>query len=212
MSKPEWIARQSSHPRGWLGAIVSRVMVRDTARVNDAALASVAADTGEAILEIGCGAGRSLQRLAAKCPASSFAGIDPSAVMLAAARRRNAAPIAAGRVQVQAGVADAIPFADGSFDAAFSVHTLYFWPDLAAGLKEIRRVLRDTGRVLLVHRPLDDPRAADDLPASVYTLQPTEVLEKQLAECGFEAIHTELRGDAKSRLAFTSARGAVAAR
>ena len=43
------------------------------------------------------------------------------------------------------GTAESTGQPDGSFDAAYSVNTVYFWPDLAAGLAEIERVLEPGG-------------------------------------------------------------------
>ena len=64
MAKSERIARQSRRPSGWLGEIVARVMAFETARANRFALERLNAREGEAILEIGCGHGRTLGRLA----------------------------------------------------------------------------------------------------------------------------------------------------
>ena len=42
-----------------------------------------------------------------------------------------------------------MPFQDASVDGLLSVNTIYFWPDPAAALREIRRVLRPGGRLVL---------------------------------------------------------------
>ena len=59
--KPEWIARQSSWPRGWLGEIVARVMSFETIRVNRIALELLEVGAGESVLEVGCGTGEADQ-------------------------------------------------------------------------------------------------------------------------------------------------------
>jgi ubiquinone/menaquinone biosynthesis C-methylase UbiE len=68
-------------------------------------------------------------------PDREVTGVEPSAVMLA-----QRAPDAAPAVQ---GVAEALPFADRSFDAAMAVLTLHHWSDWRAGANELRRVARD---------------------------------------------------------------------
>lgn len=188
MAKPEWIARQSRRPSGWLGEIVARVMSLETAPVNGVALERLAAREGEAILEVGCGHGRTLARLATG-PAGFLAGIDPSEVMVGVARRRLRRAIASGRVEVALGRSDALPFPDGRFDAALAVHVLYFWPDAVVELREILRVLRPGGRLLLGYRPRDAETLAA-LPASVYTLRSIEETEALLEKAGFAAIAT----------------------
>lgn len=47
-----------------------------------------------------------------------------------------------GSAPVVAGVAERLPFRDGAFGAAMAVATVHQWPDLAAGLRELRRVTR----------------------------------------------------------------------
>jgi SAM-dependent methyltransferase len=68
-------------------------------------------------------------------PDRAVTAVEPSAVMLAQ-RPPGAAPA------VQAG-AEALPFADGSFDAAMAVLTLHHWEDWRAGCAELRRVARE---------------------------------------------------------------------
>jgi SAM-dependent methyltransferase len=71
--------------------------------------------------------------------------VEPSAVMIAQ-RPPDAAPA------IQA-VAEQLPFADNSFDAALAILTLHHWSDLAAGLAEMKRVARR--RVVIVTLDLD---------------------------------------------------------
>ncbi|MCG8591679.1 MAG: class I SAM-dependent methyltransferase [Proteobacteria bacterium] len=75
-------------------------------------------------------------------------------------------------------------------DRALSVHTLYFWPDLDAGLRELARVLRKEGVLLLGYHPGESESAAARLPDSVYTLRTTTEVEAGLARAGFEAIES----------------------
>jgi SAM-dependent methyltransferase len=63
-----------------------------------------------------------------------------------------------------AAVADALPFDDDSFDAALAVLTVHHWPDLEAGLAEMRRVTR--GPVVIMTA---DPEALGDLWVSEYS-------------------------------------------
>jgi SAM-dependent methyltransferase len=81
--------------------------------------------------------------------------VEPSAQMRA--NRDPALPPAI------AGVADALPFDDDAFDAALAVLTVHHWPDLEAGLAEVRRVTRD--RVVIMTA---DPEALADLWAADY--------------------------------------------
>jgi len=102
---------------------------------------------GGRILEVGCGTGRTLPLYPAN---TTLWGIDPDAAALERARRR--APQAALCV----GRAEALPFADGSFDTVTTSLSFCSVGDVAAGLGEIRRVLAADG----VLRMLEHVRSA----------------------------------------------------
>jgi SAM-dependent methyltransferase len=204
MAKPELIARQSRRPSGWLGEIVARVMSFETEPVNRVAVRELAVQASERVLEIGCGHGRTLARLA-EAPCSFLAGVDPSEVMVRLARRRLRRWIGAGRVEVSLASSAKLPCPDGCFDAVLAVHVVYFWNEPLSDLGEVRRVLRPSGRVLLVYRRRDAETLAA-LPATVYALRSVEEIEALLAEAGFVEIRSAERPIGGSRYTFTGAR------
>jgi SAM-dependent methyltransferase len=67
-------------------------------------------------------------------------GVEPSATMI---RQR-----AQGSARVVQALAEALPFADGAFEAALAILTVHHWSDLARGLAEVRRVARRRAVVL----------------------------------------------------------------
>jgi ubiquinone/menaquinone biosynthesis C-methylase UbiE len=95
-------------------------------------------------------------RRAAARGASSVVGVDPAAVMLRVARvltrtsQRNTPT-----VRYQDGTAEALPLPDGSATIAWSLATVHHWHDLDAGLTEVRRVLRPSGRFLAIERQVE---------------------------------------------------------
>jgi SAM-dependent methyltransferase len=99
---------------------------------------------GAAVLELGCGNGelwcKNLHRIAAEC---RYVISDASEGMVRTAREQLAPHMAsADFVQIDA---QAIPFADASFDVVIANHMLYHVPDREAALREIRRVLKPGG-------------------------------------------------------------------
>lgn len=95
-------------------------------------------------IDIGCGNGAFTELLVERCNPAEVEGIDPSAEQLAFAQTRPAAWLA----RFRQGDAMALPFADGSFDAAVMALVLVFVPDPAKGVSEMARVVVPGGSVV----------------------------------------------------------------
>jgi ubiquinone/menaquinone biosynthesis C-methylase UbiE len=145
-----WVSRQVRKPSGLLGRRMVRAMNLSHATMTDWGLQQVAVAKNAAILDIGCGGGRTLQRLAALAPEGKLAGIDYSAASVAVARETNAQDIEIGRMRIEQGSVAALPFPDGAFDIVTAVETHYYWPDLPANVGEIFRVLKPGGTFTLI--------------------------------------------------------------
>jgi demethylmenaquinone methyltransferase/2-methoxy-6-polyprenyl-1,4-benzoquinol methylase len=119
----------------------------------DVGLDALDVSPGERVLEIGCGTGHALVRLAgAAGQAGTVCGIDVSDGMIAVARRCLREARLAARVHTLVGDARCLPLRAGAFDAAFMSFTLeLFEPrDRSGVLREIGRVLRPGGRLGVV--------------------------------------------------------------
>ena len=164
-------------------------MARETANVNRVALDYLDVQDGDVVLEVGFGHGQTVREIARRMPAARISGVDPSDVMVRVARRKCRAY--ADRLDLRSGQAELLPFDNGVFDRAMTVHTTYFWSQLEPGLHEIRRVLRDRGRFVLGFRPADDELAAASLPESVYTLHSIEEIKSAVSGAGFSNVTVE---------------------
>jgi Methylase involved in ubiquinone/menaquinone biosynthesis len=167
---------------------MGRVWVSETAAANDRAITLLAVAPGDRVLEIGFGPGRAVSQLAVA--GAHVTGVDASPVMLAQARRRNAAALRAEQVELLTGHAGALPLPDATVDAVLAVHTLYFWADLTGGLRETRRVLAPSGRVVLAFRAAEDGVRPRFDPA-VYRVPTTRALQRALDTAGFETSTVE---------------------
>lgn len=143
------IARQLSEPRGWFGrAVMTRVLNRGNRELIEATLDALALAPGSRLLDLGFGGGLLLE-LARRRGVRLLAGVDPSEAAIRSLRDRPPRWLAGAELRLERGRAESIPFADGAFDAVASTNTVYFWPDPAAALAEVRRVLRPGGHLAL---------------------------------------------------------------
>jgi SAM-dependent methyltransferase len=145
-----WLFRQVRKPSGPLGRRVVRAMNLTHATMTNWALQQVTLPKNAVVLDVGCGGGRTVQKLAALGPEGKVVGLDYSAASVAISRDTNAQQIEAGRVQVAQGSVAALPFLDRTFDIVTAVETHYYWPDLAANVREILRVLKPGGTFALI--------------------------------------------------------------
>jgi SAM-dependent methyltransferase len=96
---------------------------------------------GVRLLDAGCGSG--LLGLLAGLRGAKVTGFDASAELLAIARERLPA------ADLREGDLEALPFGDASFDAVTAVNSVFYAADMAAAMRELSRVARPTGRVVV---------------------------------------------------------------
>ena len=104
---------------------------------------------GSRVLEVGFGPGGLIRQLLDRTRAATICGVDPSPDMVALAARHNRSGVAAGRVELRVGNAAETGYPDQDFDYAISVNNVAIWPDLEAGLRELHRIVRPGGTVLI---------------------------------------------------------------
>jgi SAM-dependent methyltransferase len=187
-----YLLNQVRKPSKWLGRLFLKDMSRRHAALTDWGLGHVSIGPQLAILDVGCGGGRTLAKLAALAPRARVVGIDYAPGSIAESQAYNRALIAAGRVEVKRAAVDQLPEPTGRFDLAAAIETHYYWPDVAAGCREIRRVLRDGGSLILVAESYREGArgrlaalALAPLRAAVLTV---EEHRKRLLAAGFETV------------------------
>ena len=116
-----------------------------------------------------------------------FAGSD---VSVTTARRVNRSAIADGRCAVWQGSVDELIFAADWFDAVTAFETVYFWPDLPKSFREIRRVLRPGGTLLICNECSGDAPGDEAWTKKIAGMRiyPAAELQRLLEQAGFRRI------------------------
>ena len=150
-------------PEGEAGRAMLVRMNESHAQLVEWGLAQIDLRAGDTVLDIGCGGGNTLARMAQRVTEGHLVGIDYAETSVEASRAFNAGLIEAGRMEILHGSVEHLPFADGQFDAVVTVESFYFWPSPEESLKEAARVIRRGGTFLL----LAEIYGRDDLPEGI---------------------------------------------
>jgi ubiquinone/menaquinone biosynthesis C-methylase UbiE len=174
--KDRILMRMFGRPQGLPGRLGGLILARSNRSFAEEIVAFLHVEPGDRVLEVGFGPGVAIGLLARA--ATGVAGIDISKEMVEQATARNAAAIRAGAVELRHGAVERMPFADDAFDLALAINSMQVWPDVEAGLREIRRVLRTDGRIALAFTP----RSGQARAGVTETLRAAGFEEARLAE------------------------------
>lgn len=152
------IFRNRAAPQGVLGRAMLRMMNIGHRPVYSWTFDHCPLADGMRALDVGCGGGGAILELSRRFPSIRVDGVDASEESVAMCRRRVMAHVA-NPGEIVHGVAGALPMADSAYDVAYAIETVYFWPDLCAGLREMKRVLK-CGGVAAVSVECFDPGRA----------------------------------------------------
>ncbi len=118
--------------------------------LTDWGLGHISVRDHDKILDIGCGGGRTVSKLAAIATQGKVYGVDYSQESVAATKKTNARGIDLGRVEVRLGSVSQLPFPDGMFDLVTAVETHFWWPDLPGDMREVFRVTKPGGTLIVI--------------------------------------------------------------
>jgi ubiquinone/menaquinone biosynthesis C-methylase UbiE len=119
-------------------------------KLTDWGLGQISIENHGTILDVGCGGGRTVSKLAAMATQGKVYGLDYSEESVAATKRMNAQWIGLGRVEVRHGSVSQLPFPDAMFDLVTAVETHFWWPNLPGDMREVLRVLKPGGTLVLI--------------------------------------------------------------
>ena len=160
---------QFQRPTGRSGKIVAALMNKSHEALTSWGLTHITIEPDYTVLDVGCGGGKTVNRLAALVPNGKVYGIDYSPDMVAFTKKLNKKYVEEGKVEVTAAKADKTGFKDGTFDLVTTVETYYFWPSLPAAFQEIKRVLKPGGKLLMINELIKD---------GIYDVDQAEIIKK----------------------------------
>ena len=150
MSNANKRVNQCQKPAGWIGRFILWNMNSRHSKVTDWGLSHVSVGRQDTVLDVGCGGGRTVSKLAALATEGKVYGIDHSGESVAASTRNNRRWIGMGKVEVREASVSQLPFPDNMFDIVTAVETHFWWPDLPAGMREVLRVLKPGGTLVVI--------------------------------------------------------------
>lgn len=181
------LMRMFGRPQGLLGRLGGLIMARTNRKCAVEVIDLLNVQPHDSVLEVGFGPGVGIQLLARSASAGYIAGIDASQEMVEQAAARNAHGIERGRVDLRHGAVERLPFADHTFDKALAINSMQVWPDAAAGLRAMRRVIKPGGTIALGFTP--------------YAGQPKSAVTPALMAAGFTEAHVVETGQGFCALA-----------
>jgi SAM-dependent methyltransferase len=140
---------QLAHPRGVLAPATGFILNIVNRPINRWTVGSLDLTGSEEVLDVGFGGGVGLDLVRSRLTSGHVVGVDISQEMVDRVAMRFGQEPRAGNVRVLRADVSALPFADSSFDRAYSVNGVFFWPDPSAGVAEIHRVLRSGGLAVI---------------------------------------------------------------
>lgn len=180
---------QCQKPTGFFGRLTLRRMNKSHSKVTDWGLSHISIQPQFTILDVGCGGGRTVSKLAALATQGKVFGIDYSPDSVAFSQNFNADSISTGRAEIRQASISQLPFPDNTFDLITAVETHFWWPNLPSDLREVFRVTTPGGQLVII--------------AEVYKGAPafaSRVVEKNAPQTGIQMLtpdeHRELLANA----------------
>lgn len=189
LSKQE-LATQLRKPEGKAGKKVGEQMNKGNKHICLNSYKTLLPQSNSLIVEIGMGNGLFIKDLLSLADNLQYIGLDFSQTMIDEAIIVNGELIDEKKVSFINGSIENLPFDDDSIDYITTTNTVYFWPNLQENAKEIYRVLKPNGKVLIGYRSkeLMDKIELTKYGFNKYTK--TEI-EDLLKDTGFKEIRTD---------------------
>jgi SAM-dependent methyltransferase len=138
---------QSKKPSGWFGRFLARGMNYGHSGLTKWGLGFIDIKSDIDVLDIGCGGGKTVNKLAGITTDGKVVGIDYSPDAVVVARKKNRALINEGRVEIYQEAVSSMRFSNDIFGLITAFESHYFWPDFRNDLKEVHRLMKQWTRL-----------------------------------------------------------------
>jgi ubiquinone/menaquinone biosynthesis C-methylase UbiE len=142
--------KNARKPTGMFGRLLIRAMNISHYQMTDWGLGHLSIGKQDTILDVGCGGGGAIHKLAKKATNGKVYGIDFSNESVMVSCKTNKQFVQMGRVEIKQSSVSSLPFTDSMFDLITAVNTHNYWPDLVNDMQEILRVLKPGGKLVII--------------------------------------------------------------
>ncbi|MCY8823365.1 class I SAM-dependent methyltransferase [Bacillus atrophaeus] len=145
-----YFLRQAANPDGLIGYAMTKIWNKTFDNMTDWGLNSVDIQENNYILDVGCGGGETIYKIANQTRQGKVFGIDNSAEAVKSSLERNQKWIEQNRVEIVKADVASLPYENETFDKITAVQTHIYWEDIEKGFSEIYRVLKAGGTLLII--------------------------------------------------------------
>lgn len=188
------LVENAGKPKGFWGSLMIKSMNKGHSQLTNWALDHIKFSRSNKVLDVGCGGGKTVEKLCEKIGNGKVYGIDYSELCVKNTEKLNKKNILCGKVKIKQASVSQLPFDENYFDVVTAVETYYFWPDKLNDLKEIKRVLKPSGKILLVFEMLKtdkDPFKWEKVEKSLKIKAVSEKgIAQMLSDAGYVNIQT----------------------
>jgi ubiquinone/menaquinone biosynthesis C-methylase UbiE len=183
------LSLQARKPTGLIGRyMMTKIFNSGNADLNSFSMETLKLKSSDRVLEIGFGPGKLINEMAAVTTEGVVEGIDFSGAMLKQASKVNKHHISNGKVRLQQGECESLPFEKDYFDKLCSTNTLYFWKNPDKCFNEMLRVIKPGCRIVIGFR--DDKQMSNlNLSEDIFSTYSQNEVISLLSTAGFLDSH-----------------------
>lgn len=183
----------AKNPKGFWGKMMIRSMNKNHYEVTGWGLSHFDFNNTQIALDVGCGGGRTVNRISKQVKKAY--GLDYSPLAVEKSKKYNKKEIKNNKVEIVQGSVSALPFEDNTFDIVTAVETFYFWPDKLNDLKEIKRTLKPGGTILMIFEMCKDEENPEKWKQVEELIGINAPYEKEIIDILTEAGYVDIKTD-----------------